>query len=713
MIKRDRLGLVAAATVVTLATTVTFIGTGRLILLDWSFGPITPVLSPTFFGLNGGLTAGALPTLIISALNGWGATITWIPLVAAVALAFVGAARLAGGQLVGRVSAGLLYAVNPFVFNRIFAGHLMLLLAYGLLPFAVAAASRAEIAWRHAIRLALWWATLTAIDVHFAWIFGLVVVVAWARRLRRDQWGLAVVGFVGTVTAYAATSLYIVLPHLATTLPTTVGTASLDTYRTAADPHLGLFANVAGLYGFWRLGPGPLLPKDVITGWPLILVGLLLVVLVGAGSALRRPKAPSSPHTQLAVLEENDDATADLAEGRNDIVRQPPQRDLAINMILLGIGGYVLALGDQGPFGAIFRALYYHLPFFQIMREPQKFLMLLALAYAIFFGWGVDYMAAHRYFNTRTANVALTVLVAILPIAYTPTLFFGLWGQVRSTSLPADYVTANRIMGAGPGDVLALPWHLYEAYPFTEGQVVANLAPTVFSRPVISGDNVQAGPVDTQSTSPRSSYVQHVIEVGPSRHDVGRLLAPLGVKYVVLSKTVDWTTYSWLSAQHDLRRAFDSPNLVVWLNLNYGGTARFFTAPVAVNSFSAYLRRADHGRSLNNVVTSPIPATDARATSTARAVVTKVSPVAYRVTASRAGWISLSEPYLPGWEVDGRAARSSIAGTLIVAVPRGTSTVTFTPWRAARLGYQLSLAFLLILAALLYAPVLRRELGVH
>ena len=45
-------------------------------------------------------------------------------------------------------------------------------------------------------------------------------------------------------------------------------------------------------------------------------------------------------------------------------------------------------------------------------------------------------------------------------------------------------------MGNGQGRALYLPWHLYMAYPFTGGRVVANLGPTSFRRPVISGDNV-------------------------------------------------------------------------------------------------------------------------------------------------------------------------------------------------------------------------------
>ena len=107
-------------------------------------------------------------------------------------------------------------------------------------------------------------------------------------------------------------------------------------------------------------------------------------------------------------------------------------------------------------------------------------------------------------------------------------------------------------MGDGPGQVLFLPWHLYLAFPFTDGRVIANPAPTSFRRSVISGDNVEAVGIQTTSASPRSAFLERLFAQGPRTHDFGSLVAPLGVKYVVLAKTADWRSYSWVSAQPDL-----------------------------------------------------------------------------------------------------------------------------------------------------------------
>lgn len=77
-------------------------------------------------------------------------------------------------------------------------------------------------------------------------------------------------------------SLYILLLYSGTKALTAVEATSLGLYRTTADAHYGLLVNVAGLYGLWRLGPGPELPKAVVVGWPLLLLEVLVMAGVGA-----------------------------------------------------------------------------------------------------------------------------------------------------------------------------------------------------------------------------------------------------------------------------------------------------------------------------------------------------------------------------------------------------------------------------------------------
>lgn len=195
----------------------------------------------------------------------------------------------------------------------------------------------------------------------------------------------------------------------------------------------------------------------------------------------------------------------------------PPRRAVAVALLTSATAAYFLALGNQGPTGSAFHWAYDHVPFFQVMREPQKFAMLVVLAYAVCLGWGIDYLlGAWRPSggaSLKRAGPVIGLAGLVLALAYCPTMFWGLAGQLTPTTVPASYGVVDQVMGVGPGQVLYLPWHLYMEYPFT-GRVVANLGPTSFRRGVISGDNAQVGPGQSQSSSARSTYIEALLSAG-------------------------------------------------------------------------------------------------------------------------------------------------------------------------------------------------------
>ena len=687
--------------VVAIAVAAPLVHGGRIYLLDWSLGPITPLVSASTLGLNGGLTAGVGSSLLAITLNVLvGAATTWLLIFAFFPIAMLGAARLVGGSKWSRLATATLYAVNPFVFTRFFVGHLPLLICYALLPYAVKSALRSPTApmstW---VVPSLWWAVLTSFSPHFAWIYGVVIVgaVIVAKGIGprvRTFW------FATEVTLFGLMSSYLWLPHNATSLPTQVGSVSLGLYRTLGDPSLGLIPNVLGLYGFWRIGPGPELPKQVVTGWPFLMAALLLIILTGAVQVLRQRSTRvdnSSPTTPAgdATIARVPSPTATATD------EEPSRRTLAWLLVFIGVAGFFLALGDQGPTGSLFLWAYDHVPFFPIMREPQKFLMLLALAYAVFFGWGIDYLRQSPSFSFRGGQFTATWLLALaLPLAYTPTIFFGLAHQITPSAVPASYQQADTRMGTGSGLVLSLPWHLYLAYPFTNGRVVGNITPSEFRRGVISGDNVQAGNVNSQSTSPRSAYLQDLFNLAQTTHEFGALVAPLGVKYVVLSKTVDWPLYGWLNHQRDLRLVMNTPALELWRNLDYRGVGVRARALSPVSSLTQLVTLANDGKLRGRVPvfgtsTSLPPA----APSSLARTVHQVSPITYQIEPGPAGWVSVDAPYQEGWSFNGTPAIESATGTVLVHVGAAGGTLTFTPWRLVRLSYAISLGLFVLLCA--------------
>src|SRR5450759_4382646 len=176
----------------------------------------------TFYGLNGGLMSGLPLVLVVGHLTHLvGAVGTWIPIAAFFPIATVSMGRLVGGRQWARLGAATLFAVNPFVFQRLYAGHIALLLGYALLPLVVRSMVRA-VDNRGVARLTpvLWMALLTGMSPHFAWVCGvllLAVVLAHRRRLAALGWA-AIVSL-----CFLPTLAYVFLPQSAASLPATVG----------------------------------------------------------------------------------------------------------------------------------------------------------------------------------------------------------------------------------------------------------------------------------------------------------------------------------------------------------------------------------------------------------------------------------------------------------------------------------------------------------
>lgn len=607
---------------------------GRVLLLDFYANGHAPILGRAGHGLDGGLTV-AVPWQVAFLLlqRLLGGLLSWLPFAAVFPLAAAGGARLVGGDRTSRTAAGLLYAFNPFTFDRLAVGQIGLLLGYAFLPFAVRALL--AIKPRDATTLArgaLWWAIVGTLSVHFLWIVGVAALCT--ILVRRQPRGLLALAF--TAALVAVLSSYLFFAQLGQQRPLTVGASDVAAYATRADPHLGLYVNVLGLYGFWRQGPR--LPKDVVHVWPYLLAVILLIAVVGAWSALRVP-------------------------GR---------RQLASVLLLSGTASYFLALGTQGPTGWLFRFLFDHVPLFQVMREPQKFLCLTALAYAVLFGWGVQWLRAWAR-EERLLRVALTVLVLFLPLAYSPAFVNGLSGQVTGATVPTSFARADRLMGDGPDQILFLPWHEYLSFPWT-GRVVTNPAPALFRRDVIVGDNVELPGVYSTSTSTRSAYLQGLYATGAGQSDFGSKIARLGVRYVAVAKTLDWQSFDWLHAQGDLRVLLDTADLTVY----------------------EVTTRVDLGARL---------APDG----TRGAAVTRRSPVTYDIPAGPPGQVELAEPYDAAWRLGGAPPVRTEQGTMRFPVGAGATTARFTHWPLTLAGHLISVTTALVLAVLLFRDRRRRR----
>jgi hypothetical protein len=600
---------------------------GRLLLLDFVSGPHQPLLPATAFGLNGGPDEGAPLTIGFSLLDRLlGQAGSVVPAVIFFPLATTGAARLLRtAVLPARLGAGLFYAVNPFVFDRLYAGQLGVLLGYALVPFAVAALLDAARETHHVGRAACWAGATVLMSEHFAWILVPVTAAIFLTRQHRVQasvrLGAAALG------AAAISSFLLVTPVLVGTRPAGPLT-QLAAYRTQADPRLGLLVNVAGLYGFFR--PGPTEPKNLFSGWPAVLAALMLIVVVGYVAMLR-----------------------DASHRRDGLA-----------ILAAGVAGYFLALGDQGPTGGLFRLVYEHVPGFVIMREPDKFAVLVALAYAYGFGWGISWLTARS--RQKIAPIAAAALAVVLPLAYTPNLVGGLGGQVKASELPSSWSIASRL--AGQDTVLFLPWHEYFPTPFTDQRVIANPAAFYFTGTVLTSQNPGPG-YGFAAEDPEHVFLDQVLGPPVDLQRARVALADLGIRFVALAKVADWRDFAQVGDVPGIRLVYSSRSLDL-----------FSVTPTA--------RETRDDRRIRFL-----------------------DSVDYRVLPGHPGLVALPVPYSPGWALDGHPAVQLADGQAGILAPAGGGVVHYGPSSGVIAGEIGSLTAALALAGLAFFERRRRALG--
>ncbi len=441
-----------------------------------------------------------------------------ILLVAVLLLSGIGAHRLLLRLISGAGTAvyagGILFMLNPFVYDRFMAGQYGVLLGYALLPWFVSSLLVfLEVPdWRQLIRLSAWAVLASIVSIH---AMGLLLILALAaifwkvkdwRQLRR----VVSFGAVGLGICMAASSYWLI--------PTLLGQGRIaesivgfgesqrQAFATVDLNGLGTVGSVLGLQGFWQDSRGlNILPND-LWGWGLVQVAVWAILVIGFVRAWRA------------------------------------QRSTSMYFMAIGVIALLLAIGWGGDWMAA------HLPLLAGYREPQKFAALLVLAYAYGLVWGVVWLV--QKWSQQLALAAVTLLL----IAYTPTMLWGFGGQLRATQYPADWFAANAQLSqqTGQGKVLFLPWHLYMSYDFA-GRIIASPAPAFFDREVITSNDPELAGVAPQTANITRQTIQDQILPGAAAgKPVATQLRNLGIEYILVAKQYDYRNYVFLHKQPDM-----------------------------------------------------------------------------------------------------------------------------------------------------------------
>jgi hypothetical protein len=461
-------------------------------------------------------------------------------LLAIFVLAASGAAALLDREpLLARLAAGVFYAWNPYVAERLIIGQWALLLGYAGLPWVLRAVlARDPPSWRGAARLAL--ALLPAAIGGFAAMTVTALVLVPAALLTRN----------GRTAGVALTGLALgALPWLIPALlhPVYVDPASVAAFAARADTPFGSVGSLLMLGGAWN---AQTVPKAYGGAWSALWLAVVIAGLAGYYLAIARSHPPARGPGGYGGRAAPRAGGPWGSGGKGFPPGSGGSRGVAPpGLALPGLGvaaiaGLVIAcLGVTAPGRELLRSMIGAWPGFAVLRDAQQFVAPLALAEAAGFGVAVAWVMNARTFGLKggpreragaldAAGAILGVVAILAPVLLLPGLAWGAAGRLRPAAYPAGWLAAARMIDASParGDVLILPWETYRTPAWNHGEVVLDPWSRLLSRPVIWNDGTRVGGVELAPDDPRARRLDGVIRGGGP---LTAALAAAGVRFVV------------------------------------------------------------------------------------------------------------------------------------------------------------------------------------
>jgi len=425
-------------------------------------------------------------------------------------LACSGAVALLGREpWFARLAAGVFYAWNPFVAERLLIGQWALLLGYAGLPWALRAVAGGPVTtWRGAGRLGL--ALLPAAVGGFAAMAVSALLVVPAALLAPG-------GPARRRISSAATALVVLavasLPWLIPSMlhPVYADPAGIAAFAARADTPFGSLGSLLMLGGIWN---AQTVPAGYGGAWSAL--WLALVLTAAAGYVLFASRQRRWPGLGAAAV----------------------------------AGLVVASVGVTAPGRELLRAATALWPGFAVLRDGQQFVAPLALAEALGAGLVVAWVASpsplratiaqgdsdgRQVGGVRADRPGLAIAVALLlaPVLLLPGLAWGAAGRLRPVWYPADWLAAARVVDASRahGQVLLLPWAAYRRPAWNGGRTVLDPWPRLLSRQVIWNTGPRVGNVQLRPDDPAGRSLDSVISApGP----LTAALETAGVRFVIV-----------------------------------------------------------------------------------------------------------------------------------------------------------------------------------
>jgi hypothetical protein len=462
------------------------------------------VLLPWMTGAEGGLPRAVPQDAVVAVLTGPVPGWLWekTALLAALLLLGAGTARLVRPAGRGAMAvAGVVAVWSGYVAERLLLGHWSLVLAVGVLPWALAAADRARAGARGAVGTWLLWCALASLTPT-----GGLLVLAVTVPVLLARSGAAV----GPRSAAAALGLCLQLPWLIPSIQhgaARTAAAGAEVFAAREEGPWGVLPTLLTTGGVWNADA---VPTSRTTWWSLVL-GLVVLAVAAVGARAARSVVGGAVAASLLAWS------------------------------LLGLAW--AALGSWSLTAPAASWVVSTVPGAGLHRDAQKWLAPWLILLAACAGLGASVLAGviRRRTGDRLAARAVVVAVLVLPFVGMPDLVYGVAGRLAAVEYPDDLARVRAALDSAPeGAAVSLPWQSYRAFPWNDGgRPSLDPVPRAMPRTVLfssdlvvrSGGDLVVVPGD----DPAAARVSRAVADG---EPLGPVLARLGVGYAVVATDV-------------------------------------------------------------------------------------------------------------------------------------------------------------------------------
>ncbi len=438
----------------------------------------------------------------------------------------------------------IIFAINPFVYERFLAGQWSVIFGYVLLvPFtAYLIGFCKDWNYRNGLKLLGITILIGAISTHIFIMTLIVTGLTFIANLIRFKFNIDFIkkGLLLGV-AVLVCSCYWLIPAFISTTDTPLaifGPEHWEVFKTAGSGYWGTLGNVLSLHGFWGEHEHWILrftlPKDVGLSFVVSLILLFSSILIGIYAGLKDKQLRAKVSFLIFVM-------------------------FLATVFSCGIG--------EGFFRNFNLWMFEHISFWKGFRDSEKWSALLALGYAFLGGLGARfillYFQKHEY-----RRIAFYVLIAI-PLLYTPMMLFGFAGQLKAVQYPNSWAEVNNVLKQDKNcRALFLPWQQYYSLHFNNEILTANLSRSYFDCDIVQGKNMNLGDVVSQGGNGEEYDVieREVTNNNTNSDSVIEFLKQKRIRYIIFTDDVigeDPYRYPFLGSKY-LFRVIYSENIYLY-----------------------------------------------------------------------------------------------------------------------------------------------------